>query len=109
MTLRLLVLPAALLLACQSDPYGGKPDDKAGAADQAKDEAPAEKVAAKGNEHEEDPEAGCIYAEGEKDKEDDADCPHGHGDPGEPGANEGHFGSEFTLAQTTPLDKAVES
>ncbi len=111
MTLRVASTVALLLLACNNaEPYGGgeqaKPNAvaKAEAAEpgaEAEAEAPTP-AAAKDEE-------GCIYAEGDKDHGEQAECPHGPGEAAQPGGNEGHFGAPFTLADAQPLQSAVEA
>jgi hypothetical protein len=85
-----------LLLACdRTEPYDAKP------------EPAAEKPVAAAPEQTKD-EEGCIYAEGEKDQGEQAECPHGANEAAPAGGNEGHFGAPFTLADAQPLGTAVE-
>jgi hypothetical protein len=84
-----------------AEPYANKPQEKA-------EPAAKEPVVAAADKEKAD-EEGCIYAEGEKDHGDQAECPHPPGDPAAPAGNEGHFGAPFTLADAQPLGAAVEA
>jgi hypothetical protein len=103
----------ALAVGCDSS----SPAPKTAAAEKAapaEAATPAEDAATPTDEAAADHE-GCIYAEGEKDAGDKAECPHppaGIGEAGEPqgpATGEGHFGSPFSLASADakPLGKAV--
>jgi hypothetical protein len=102
MTGRYALCSLLLLLACDgADPYAAEAKAEPQAAEAAA--AAAVKVEAAKDEE------GCIYAEGEKDHGEQAECPHGPADAAPAAGNEGHFGAPFTLADAQPLHTAVQA